>query len=247
MTGSRVVYMHRRTGASKACSALIVLLLLATSVFPGVALAEGDGGVTDPPGQGGNTAASSEPVPLYTTVSGPEDSYGFGSYLANVDDVQGDGVQDLLVGSGYGGIRPEKPLPPGQIDIKGMSNYLMLGRTDRTFDPDQLQQIDNMSVYWSNREMRWLGDVNGDGHADVVSTPSEFYAYLMPPYYYMPSIQVRYGTATGLPEDPDLVIDIQPEDIPANVSYVSFSYGGVVHRAPEVRHGKTCEAREAGT
>jgi len=226
-TGSRVVYMQRRTGAPKVRSALIVLLLVATSVFPGVVSSEGDGGVTDPPGQGAGTGTSSEPVPLYTMVSGPEDSNGFGSYLANVDDVQGDGVQDIIVGSGFGGIRPDKPNDPGQIDLKMGSNYLMYGRTDRTFDPAQLKELENMSSYWSFREQRWLGDVNGDGYADVVSSPNEYYAYLMPPYIYTPSVQVRYGSASGLPEDPDLVIMVQPPDVPANMSYVSFSYGGV--------------------
>jgi len=222
-----VVYMHRRTGASKSLSGTIVFLMLASSLFPGLVSSEGTGGVPSPPGQGAGPGQSSEPVPLYTMVSGPEDANGFGSYLANVDDVQGDDVQDLIVGSGYGGIRPEKPYPPGQVNFTSVSNYLMYGRTDRTFDPSQLQELENMSVYWSYREQRWLGDVNGDGYADVVSTPSEYYSYIMPPYYFTPTIQVRYGTASGLPEDPDLVINIQPDDVPANVSYVSFIFGGV--------------------
>ena len=219
--------MHRRTGAPKAPSALVVLVMLASSLFPGMVSSEGTGGEPSPPGQGAGPGTSSEPIPLYTMVSGPEDSYGFGSYLANVDDVQGDGVQDMIIGSGYGGIRPEKPVPPGQIDFTDVSNYLMYGRTDRAFDASQLKQLKNMSTYWSYREQRWLGDVNGDGYADVVSTPNEYYSYIMPPYIYTPSIQVRYGTAAGLPEDPDLVIEEQPADIPGNNTYVSFSFGGV--------------------
>ncbi len=218
---------------------MVVLLLLASSFLPMATLVPSANGQPSWHGDGSDRSSASpasdgeDRIPLYKVVQGPESSGGFATSVANLWDVQGDGIDDLLIGKGYGIL-----LEPGQEPwpTKGYNsgNYLLPGRDDRAFATSQLSEIENTSGTWTYRSERWLGDVNGDGYADMVSAPSDPWYLLEDDEDIVPTtppalIQVRYGTEDGLPEEADLLIDVRPKDITdlPNETWISFQYGGV--------------------
>jgi hypothetical protein len=226
-----VVDMECSTSRLKIVAAMVALAMVAPGLMPvlgsqpvpdGTPLTTGADGDTGPSAD----ASSDEPLPVYSFLMGPKDADGFGSTLANLDDVDGDGVPDLLIGSGYGGIR-EMPMPPDKLWPYG--TYLLLGREGRDFTTDQLLENSQVMGYWSFRAQRWLGDVNGDGHADVVQ--GNDYGILDAStgqvIFTGPGLEIRYGTAAGIPEDADQFIDMLPEGVSPNYTYVSYEYGGV--------------------
>ncbi|MCK4969929.1 MAG: VCBS repeat-containing protein, partial [Thermoplasmata archaeon] len=91
--------------------------------------------------------------------------------------------------------------------------------------------VANQSDGWYYRTSRWLGDVNGDGYADMINSFNDFIDWRdgdMPEPYpgYGNVLEVRYGTEDGLPNAPDLYLNLKTDDIPEN-SWVSFQFGGV--------------------
>jgi hypothetical protein len=108
---------------------------------------------------------------------------------------------------------------------------LMRGRTDRDYQSDQLETVANQTSSWSYTAQRWVGDLNGDGHADMISAFNDYIDYredgeIAPYPYYGDVLEVRYGTEDGLPNTPDHYLNYGSPDIPEN-SWISIQYGGV--------------------
>ncbi len=222
--------MGPSTLSMRLASAAISIVMVLTAVMPAIVGAPAPSGAPGPVGADGSraTGATDEPVPLYTMIKGPEDEWGIGNSLVNLEGVDGDDIDDLLVGATYFYIRDIWPGPWNQY-----GNYLLPGREDRLFTTDQLHPVENMSSFWSYDSQRWLGDVNGDGHADMVSTND--WGYILPgdgvkqvPYNYSQyALQIWYGIDAGLPDEPDMYISMLPEGLLPNETYVSYEYGGV--------------------
>ncbi|MCK5415460.1 MAG: hypothetical protein KAJ35_08770, partial [Thermoplasmata archaeon] len=191
---------------------------------------DGPGPGDDPlgPGDGEFTADEGDDViPIVTLMEGP-DNDPFAASVTNLGDVDGDGVDDMIVGSGYNYWLEKEPFAPW-----GSRQYLLLGEQDRNYSADDLVEVGNWSSGWSQHTERWLGDVNGDGHADLVyrvennivrsdgSTDENW------TYENMYSLYVHYGSTDGFAEEADTVIDILPEDLNPNVTYIQFQFGGV--------------------
>ena len=220
-----VVHMRYSTVSMKLASATIAMFVAMTAVTPAIVGLPAPSGAPGPVGADGSRAAegSETPLPLYSILVGSKDEWGIGNSLVDLDDVDGDEVDDLLVGATYYYIRDIWPWPGYQNGA-----YFLPGREDRVFAADQLELVENMSTYWSYDSQRWLGDVNGDGHADVVSGSDyggilEKDGVLYPEY----AIQVRYGSESGLSDEPDLLIQLLPDGVYPNMTYVSYEYGGV--------------------
>ena len=73
--------------------------------------------------------------------------------------------------------------------------------------------IKNTSNYWVQGSV-WAGDLNGDGHADMISLPNRLTSGTgdAPPDYPQ-TLDIRYGRDTGLREEPDLTITVKPREV----------------------------------
>ncbi len=232
--------MVKRT--SRILATLVVFMLLWASAAP--VLGAG------PSGDGDDGEGSDQPldrsspisideegdIPVYTILEGPEDVNAFGSSVTNLGDIDGDGLDDLITATGYGWLEWDGRPPP---DVDPFwpgypETYQLMGREDRTYNASQLDEVGNWSSTWYYHAERWLGDVNGDGHVDMVCRGEQYVRYdddgstepVPVPWQTYNTIMVHYGTEDGLPDEPDLVIDITPEGLP-NGTYISFSFGGV--------------------
>ena len=162
-----------------------------------------------------------DPIPICTVLEGHEGNSSFGRGLANVGDVNGDGIDDILLQS---------------VDRRRSANmwitnyfpYLLLGRSDRRFDLNQLQLIgrenhsSHVTPFHTFLDSCQLGDVNGDGYADVWSLPPRV---LSGEVVYVDSIlEVWNGSPSGLPDTPSSSVYIPSEEDLAN-HFTAFSAG----------------------
>ena len=88
---------------------------------------DGPGPGDDPlgPGDGEFTADEGDDViPIVTLMEGP-DNDPFAASVTNLGDVDGDGVDDMIVGSGYNYWLEKEPFAPW-----GSRQYLLLGEQD---------------------------------------------------------------------------------------------------------------------
>ena len=174
----------------------------------------------------------------FSVVDGFERCPGFGGDLASIGDVNGDGCDDLLVGTAdcfdrywrNGSASETAPFP--NLFRDDQANYLLLGRSDREFELANASMVEGLSSAFKATN-RWVGDINGDGLSDIAGIPnwdgsSEHWVPdretgAVEPCY---MIDVRYGTDRGLPERPDVVIDLEK---PASTlgDGPSFDFGGV--------------------
>ena len=228
---------------SRPFAIFVVSLLLFAALVPAVGAGPaGDGPKetrSEPPaGEFTSTSAGEEPVPLYSMLVGPSDNPGFGNSVSNLGDVDGDSIDDLLVGMGYMWLledSDQEPKPDPWDPYYNPSAFYLSGREDRAYNVSQLDEKTNVSSMWSFPAQRWLGDVNGDGLTDMVSD-YQYYGGVRPGTGEVPPGQttewdygkllVFYGNTDGIPDSPDRVIDTAPPDMPENY-YGGFSFGGV--------------------
>lgn len=125
---------------------------------------------------------------------GPPDCHRFGTYAVNMGDVQGDGTDDLVVA---------REDPPGKTSLwlQRYLHHLLPGRQDGLYGLDQLRLVDD-----TTEQPIPIGDVNGDGRDDMLSLVSAELHGEIPHQDY--AVEVRYGTDTGLDQDPDTVIHV---------------------------------------
>lgn len=119
------------------------------------------------------------------------DEQGFGQYLSNAGDVDGDGRGDVAV---YGGI--------GSFDPQRI--YLYLGGS-KTFGaaPDYTLEYDGTNYSWLDvaNVLSCAGDLNGDGYADLaIGTPP------LGADYTVDHVSLFYGGPSMSP-DPSMRID----------------------------------------
>ncbi len=155
-------------------------------------------------------------IPYYVLINAPDENFEFGYPVSNVGDVDGDGTEDVLIGANRSYESPSQP------PIKS-GNYLVLGRSDRAFTNSSLMLLQDMSNYWSHRDQRRLGDVNGDGFDDVASAP--YQSPMSAGYFESAQVQVRNGGPDGLPVFPNSTIDTNP--YPDQQTWGPINYGGL--------------------
>ena len=219
---------------SKTVASIVVLMLVWSPLLPALAGGPSDGEGDDPTGSDHPTETGSftstegdDVIPMYTIVDGPDEASSFGNSIANMEDVDGDGIDDILVGSGWDMILEREKYD----DIWPYFSHasLLPGRSDHDYQSDQVKMVANQSDGWMYPTQRWLGDVNGDGYADMINTFNDYLDWGrngMPYPGYGNVLEVRYGTEDGLPNAPDLYLDLMTDDIPEN-SWISFQFGGV--------------------
>jgi hypothetical protein len=209
---------------------LIALMFLLAPISPMVGAAPGEGDPGDRPlGPGDGSLAADEDddvIPIVTILDGPTED-PFAASVTNLGDVDGDGIDDMVVGGGYNYWKEREPFAPW-----GATQYLLSGREDRNYSAADLVEVGNGTSGWSQHSERWLGDVNGDGHADLVYRIDAFYILedgeiLDWSYEDQYKLFVHYGSADGFSDEPDTVIDILPTTTDPNITYVTFQFGGV--------------------
>ena len=222
------------SGPARPLALLVAMMFLLSPLAPiaGAGPASdgpSDDGLSDEGDRGPTPVADAEDdaIPIVTVLEGPEDD-PFGQSVSNLGDVDGDGVDDMIAGSGYNYWREPEPIP-----MMGAAQYLILGREDRNYTGTDLDEVGNGSSGWSQHSERWLGDVNGDGHNDLVYRRDLFLLRKddgtgeIIDYMDQYKLYVHHGGEDGYSDEPDTVIDVLPTDLAANVTYISFQYGGV--------------------
>lgn len=124
---------------------------------------------------GAKSAMSTKPV---WSVSGETPGARFGATVAGVGDVNGDGLNDVLVGS------PELNVPNGNANLGGRA-YLYLGvKGGVETGPSWI--LEGSNAFRTGTELAALGDLNKDGfHEFAICLPQRS------------RVDIFYGAATG--------------------------------------------------
>ncbi|UCC93867.1 MAG: hypothetical protein JSW25_04145, partial [Thermoplasmata archaeon] len=205
---------------------LVALMFLLAPLSPLVGAAPGDAG-DDPlgPGDGWFTALDEDDtIPIVSVLEGPTDD-PFAASLTNLGDVDGDGIDDMIVGSGYDWWLEDDFAPWGG----GGKQYLLRGKEDRNYTVDDLEEIGNGSIGWNYHSERWIGDVNDDGHADLVYRLNDLKVRANGEIWWEDQYKlfVHYGSEDGFGEEPDTNFTIMPDGLEPNNTYFTFQFGGV--------------------
>ncbi|MCK4970948.1 MAG: VCBS repeat-containing protein, partial [Thermoplasmata archaeon] len=171
------------------------------------------------PANGRETRSSAGGSPLYSLIEGDTDRYGY--EVTNLGDVDDDGKDDMVVAFFLDQLnRTAMPTATG--------NYLEPGREVDEFDEDMRVRIEDVCTEWGRHAKRRLGDVNGDGHADMVSITKSNHGEWEDMGQPTPSdsVDVWYGGPDGIGESPDVSIPYTSQN--AGGSWIWFipSYGG---------------------
>ena len=100
-------------------------------------------------------------APLYVHVMGPANMTMTATGIVNIGDADGDGTEDLVLSNspGYRGY-PEH----NETEM----THMLYGRTSRSYVNTSMQRLSVINRPWYLDAERRLGDVNGDGFADLV-------------------------------------------------------------------------------
>jgi hypothetical protein len=205
---------------------LIAIMFLLAPLSPLVGAAPGDPGDSPlGPGDGEFTAVDDDDtIPIVTVISGPSDD-PFGASVTNLGDVDGDGIDDMIIGSGYDYWLEDRPFAPWY----GSKQYLLRGKEGRNYTTADLEETGNGSIGWTQHSERWIGDVNGDGHADLVYRINDLKVRANGDIWWEDQykVYIHYGGEDGFAKAPDTKISILPDGIEPNMTYISFQLGGV--------------------
>ena len=152
----------------------------------------------------GTNSSGSEYGSLISYIEQPDEVPDFAHWALNLGDVQGDGIDDLYLGGTVNRDHYHGPAAPNQT-------FLMFGNEDRNINFSDMQRLYNTSNYYLRGEDRRLGDVNGDGHTDLVYAWN--HAGTGDPHWMMQDIFcIRYGGRDGFVNgtEADLIIDTSP-------------------------------------
>ncbi len=208
------------------------MLFILSPITPMVGAAPGDDGPSPDdgglgPGDGELTSTDDDVIPILSILEGPEDD-PFAQSVSNLGDVDGDGIDDMVVGSGF-----DYWIEPEPIPKYGGAQYLLRGKDTRNYTADDLEAIGDGAASWYQPYERWVGDLNGDGHADLVYRINMFFIrkddgdIIEWDYEDQYKLFVHYGSEDGFADEADTVIDILPRSTNVNVTYISFQFGGV--------------------
>lgn len=120
------------------------------------------------------------------------------SVLVAAGDVDGDGYADIIGGDpGYAA---------GDSVYAGRA-YIFHGEPDSLHNvlPSVVINHQGLTVIGFGKSMQYAGDINGDGYSDVVIGDHNF---IKSTTNYEGRAYVYYGSANGLPEVPDVTLDV---------------------------------------
>ena len=151
-------------------------------------------------------------APLFVTIFGPKNSTYTATDLANVGDIQGDGCDDLMVGTS---MDHHEYLP---IDPT-MPNYIISGNSERSFTSSDFERISVFNGTWSNSiwepniyKTLITSDVNGDGHPDVMEFIGD-------------TLLVVFGRDSGFSDEIDQRIRIGESTVPPGAELMQHVEG----------------------
>lgn len=117
--------------------------------------------------------------------------------IAAAGDVNGDGFADIIIGV------PD--YPEGNNVNAGRALILNGAPAGLSDHPDVVFNSPGLSDAGFGQSIQYAGDINGDGFSDVVIGDPYFHETTIPGNY-QGRAYVYYGTVTGLPAVPDLVL-----------------------------------------
>lgn len=122
--------------------------------------------------------------------------------LAAAGDIDGDGYTDIIAG--------DRDYDAGDSLNAGRA-YIFHGGPDSLHNvlPAVVMNHQGLTVIGFGKSMQHAGDINGDGYSDVVIGDHNF---IKSTTNYEGRAYVYYGSANGLPEVPDVTLDINQPD-----------------------------------
>jgi hypothetical protein len=166
-----------------------------------------DGSFSSKDGEGRNDlSAIDNPGPNYQIIEGPEGDRGFPKDIVNLGDVHGDGPRDLMIIRGG-------PYVNETVDglvRSGPENYLLPGANDKFIDTGDMKRYDDIS------RTLCVGDLNGDGYNDVISTkyPMNGHDLDWDVHSEPVTLEIRYGGGSGLSLSPNEEFILKPVSTP---------------------------------
>ena len=148
--------------------------------------------------------AATTPVPTPDwQVEGAHGCARLGYSVALAGDVNGDGYDDVIVGSGRFTYAPGLGLDEPYFQTGFGSADLYLGSTTGLTTTPAWTVVDTQLESWFGWKVNGVGDVNGDGYDDVVVSARKYQVDGI----IRGRVYVYYGSSTGLQTNADWIMD----------------------------------------